>query len=130
MLHVTYGAKVDDYAVVARFAVEGACVLEAKVVAIAAEEDVTRIEDLYGIITTEATEHVGTLGAADEGVLGGVEAGSKRLNRQLRALGVGRTAYGLGLGHPREGHSSRHHRGHRHQHYDVLHKRRVSRKAG
>ena|SRR5215207_1347707 len=70
------------------------------------------MEGNYVIITTEATEHVGTigrregfkgvvtLGAADEGVVGGVEAGAKRLNRQIRALGIGRTAYGPGWATP------------------------------
>ena len=66
--------------VVARAAVKGALVVQDKVVARAAEEDVTLIERSYEIITTEATEHVGAsgslalevvviLGAAVEGVV-------------------------------------------------------------
>src|SRR5215208_1626323 len=120
--------------VVALFAVEGAVVGADKVVARAAEEDVTLIETSYQIKTTEATEHVVTLGsslageivvtlgAAVEGVVGGVVAGAKRLNRQLRALSIGRIGYGPSLGHPQDGHRCRKHRRHRDQQQDAPHK--------
>ena len=119
------GAEVAADKVVARAAVEGADVGVDRVVALAAEEDVTRSErtGTSGIRTTETTEHVvtagrlaeeivGILGAADEGVVGGFEAGLQRPSRLRQALGISRTVYGgLGLGHPREGHGSRQYRG-------------------
>jgi hypothetical protein len=47
-----------------------------------------------------AAEIVGARDAADEDVLGGVEAGAQRLNRQFRALSIRLISYGLGSAAP------------------------------
>src|ERR687897_1057806 len=99
------GFVVDADVVAACLAVEGAVVVDDPVEVRAAEEDVTRFECFHAISTTEAAEHVftqqGTLaveivaklarvvGAAVEGVVGGIEAGLlHRLSRLRQALGI------------------------------------------